>query len=152
MPCTFFDTAAVYGDNELVVGRALRPVRDQVIIATKFGLDVSKMRDNAREALNSRPDHIRAVCDSSLRRLGVEQIELLYQHRVDPNVPIEDVAGAVGDLVLEGTVKYFGLSGAGPLQFGGRIKFILSVLCNANTRSGAAMLKETSCPCAVNVG
>jgi aryl-alcohol dehydrogenase-like predicted oxidoreductase len=109
---TFFDTAEVYGDNELVVGRALRSVRDQVIIATKFGFDLPKMRDNAREALNSRPDNIRAVCEASLRRLGLEQIELLYQHRVDPQVPIEDVAGTVGDLVLEGKVKYFGLSEA----------------------------------------
>ncbi|WP_312692423.1 aldo/keto reductase [Kosakonia sp.] len=106
---TLFDTAEVYGwgDNEKLVGRALRGIRENVVIATKFGL--------TRECtMNSRPEHIREVTENSLRYLGVEYIDVLYQHRVDPNVPIEDVAGAVRDLIQEGKVKYFGLSEAGP--------------------------------------
>lgn len=107
---TFFDTAEVYGPftNEGLVGDALRPVRDQVVIATKFGFNIV---DGAqRPGLNSRPEHIRAVADASLQRLGVEQIDLFYQHRVDPEVPIEDVAGAVKELIAAGKVKHFGLS------------------------------------------
>jgi aryl-alcohol dehydrogenase-like predicted oxidoreductase len=105
---TFFDTAEVYGPytNEEMVGAALAPVRDQVVIATKFGFDIG----GGLGALNSRPDNIRAVADASLKRLGVEAIDLFYQHRVDPAVPIEDVAGAVKDLIAEGKVKHFGLS------------------------------------------
>ncbi len=105
---TFFDTAEVYGPytNEEMVGAALAPVRDQVVIATKFGFDIG----GGLGALNSRPDNIRAVADASLKRLGVEVIDLFYQHRVDPAVPIEDVAGAVKDLIAEGKVKHFGLS------------------------------------------
>ena len=108
----FFDTAEVYGPftNEEIVGEALKPVRDQVVIATKFGFDI---KDGQIAGMNSRPDHIRAVCDASLKRLGVEQIDLFYQHRVDPNVPIEAVAGTVKDLIAEGKVKHFGLSEAG---------------------------------------
>jgi aryl-alcohol dehydrogenase-like predicted oxidoreductase len=112
---TLFDTAEIYGpfENEKLVGRALRPVRDRVVIATKFGF---AMRPGERRpaGVNSRPEHIREVCDGSLRRLGIETIDLLYQHRVDPDVPMEDVAGAVGDLVAQGKVRYFGLSEAGP--------------------------------------
>ena len=106
---TFFDTAEIYGPftNEDLVGEALRPVRDQVVIATKFGFEIFNGRQSA---LNSRPDHIRAVADASLKRLGVEQIDLFYQHRVDPDVPIEDVAGAVRDLIAEGKVLHFGMS------------------------------------------
>ena len=106
---TFFDTAEIYGPftNEELVGEALRPVRDQVVIATKFGFEIFNGRQSA---LNSRPDHIRAVADASLKRLGVEQIDLFYQHRVDPDVPIEDVAGAVRDLIAEGKVLHFGMS------------------------------------------
>lgn len=91
---TFFDTAEVYGPftNEELVGEALRPIRDQVVIATKFGF---RFVEGRQAGLNSRPDNIRAVCDASLKRLGVEVIDLFYQHRVDPDVPIEDVAGAV---------------------------------------------------------
>jgi len=107
---TFFDTAEVYGpfSNEKLVGEALRPVRDQVVIATKFGFNIV---DGVQQSgLNSRPEHIRAVADASLQRLGIEQIDLLYQHRVDPAVPIEEVAGTVRDLIAEGKVKHFGLS------------------------------------------
>jgi aryl-alcohol dehydrogenase-like predicted oxidoreductase len=108
---TFFDTAEVYGPyvNEELVGEALSPVRDQVVIATKFGFDI----EATPRGLNSRPDHIKAVADAALKRLGIETIDLFYQHRVDPNVPIEDVAGAVGDLIRAGKVKHFGLSEAG---------------------------------------
>jgi aryl-alcohol dehydrogenase-like predicted oxidoreductase len=111
---TFFDTAEVYGPfvNEEVVGEALRPFRDQVVIATKFGFDIDfKTREN--RGVDSRPERIRQAVDGSLRRLGVETIDLLYQHRVDPNVPIEDVAGTVRDLIAEGKVKHFGLSEPG---------------------------------------
>jgi len=108
---TFFDTAEVYGPytNEDVVGEALAPFRDKVVIATKFGFDVGGVQG----ALNSRPEHIRAVAEASLKRLRTDVIDLFYQHRVDPNVPIEDVAGAVKDLIVEGKVKHFGLSEAG---------------------------------------
>ena len=109
---TFFDTAEVYGPftNEEMVGEALRPVRDQVVIATKFGFDTS---GGKMGGFNSRPENIRAVADASLKRLGTEVIDLFYQHRVDPNVPIEDVAGAVKDLIIAGKVRYFGLSEPG---------------------------------------
>jgi aryl-alcohol dehydrogenase-like predicted oxidoreductase len=111
---TFFDTAEVYGPftNEEMVGEALRPVREQVVIATKFGFDIDPQTAK-QSGLNSRPEHIREVCDASLNRLGVESIDLFYQHRVDPNVPIEDVAGAVKGLIAEGKVKHFGLSEPG---------------------------------------
>jgi aryl-alcohol dehydrogenase-like predicted oxidoreductase len=113
---TFFDTAEVYGPftNEELVGEALAPVREQVVIATKFGFDLSGSDNRPGAAgLNSRPEHIKQAAESSLKRLKVETIDLLYQHRVDPNVPIEDVAGAVKDLIREGKVKHFGLSEAG---------------------------------------
>lgn len=108
----FFDTAEVYGPfvNEELVGEALAPVRDSVVIATKFGFNVDPATGERRDGLNSRPDHIREVTEASLRRLGIETIDLLYQHRVDPAVPMEDVAGAVRDLIAEGKVRYFGLS------------------------------------------
>jgi aryl-alcohol dehydrogenase-like predicted oxidoreductase len=111
---TFFDTAEVYGPftNEEMVGEALKPVRDQVVIATKFGFRIDPATSK-QSGMNSRPEHIREACDASLKRLGVEAIDLLYQHRVDPNVPIEDVAGAVGDLIREGKAKHFGLSEPG---------------------------------------
>ena len=109
---TFFDTAEVYGPyiNEELVGKALEPFKGQVAIATKFGFN---FRDGVNTGLNSRPENIRKVAEASLKRLRVEAIDLFYQHRVDPNVPIEDVAGAVKDLIQEGKVKYFGLSEAG---------------------------------------
>jgi aryl-alcohol dehydrogenase-like predicted oxidoreductase len=110
---TFFDTAEVYGPfvNEQLVGEALRPVRDQVVIATKFGFAFDD--DGRQTGLSSRPDSIRRAVDGSLQRLGVETIDLLYQHRVDPDVPIEDVAGTVAELVAAGKVRHFGLSEAG---------------------------------------
>ena len=110
---TFFDTAEVYGPftNEQMVGKAVAPFRDRVVIATKFGFDIV---NGKQSGLNSRPEHIHEVCDASLKRLGVEVIDLFYQHRVDPNVPIEDVAGAVGELIRAGKVKHFGLSEPGP--------------------------------------
>jgi len=109
---TFFDTAEVYGPfvNETLVGEALKPVRDQVVIATKFGFDIDLETGENLGGINSRPDHIRRAVEGSLKRLQVDTIDLLYQHRVDPNVPIEDVAGAVRDLIAEGKVKAFGLS------------------------------------------
>lgn len=110
---TFFDTAEVYGPylNEDVVGEALAPVRDQVVIATKFGFTFGE--DNKQQILNSKPEHIRWAVEGSLKRLRTDCIDLLYQHRVDPEVPIEDVAGTVKDLIAEGKVKHFGLSEAG---------------------------------------
>jgi aryl-alcohol dehydrogenase-like predicted oxidoreductase len=108
---TFFDTAEVYGPfrNEELLGQALAPYRDQLVIATKFGFKGA----NADAGLDSRPENIRAVCEASLQRLKTDRIDLFYQHRVDPNVPIEEVAGAVKDLIAEGKVKHFGLSEAG---------------------------------------
>ena len=110
---TFFDTAEVYGPfvNEELVGEALAPVRDQVVIATKFGFEIDP-DTRERKGLNSRPEHIRQVTDSSLKRLRTDRIDLLYQHRVDPAVPIEDVAGTVKALIEEGKVRHFGLSEA----------------------------------------
>src|SRR6202161_1518641 len=113
---TFFDTAEVYGPflNEELVGEALAPFRKQVVIATKFGFDLSGSDHRPGAAsLNSQPEHIKQAVEGSLQRLKVDVIDLLYQHRVDPNVPIEDVAGAVKDLIQQGKVKHFGLSEAG---------------------------------------
>ncbi|MGP8164669.1 MAG: aldo/keto reductase [Steroidobacteraceae bacterium] len=109
---TFFDTAEIYGPftNEELVGEALAPFREQVVIATKFGF---RLIDGKQAGLDSRPEHIKQVAEASLKRLKVETIDLLYQHRVDPDVPIEDVAGAVKELILAGKVKHFGLSEAG---------------------------------------
>jgi aryl-alcohol dehydrogenase-like predicted oxidoreductase len=109
---TFFDTAEVYGPftNEEVVGEALQPIRDQVVIATKFGIDIA---GTGSSGMDSRPEHIRAVVEASLKRLRTDRIDLFYQHRVDPNVPMEDVAGTVKALIREGKVKHFGLSEAG---------------------------------------
>jgi aryl-alcohol dehydrogenase-like predicted oxidoreductase len=111
---TFFDTAEVYGPftNEELVGEALAPVREQVIIATKFGFDVDPAT-RQRRGLNSRPEHIRQAVEASLQRLKMDTIDLLYQHRLDPDVPIEDVAGAVKSLIAEGKARYFGLSEVG---------------------------------------
>ncbi|WP_066906782.1 aldo/keto reductase [Millisia brevis] len=109
---TFIDTAEVYGPyvNEELVGEAIAPIRDRVVVATKFGWNIV---DGRMQGTDSRPEQIRRVADASLKRLGVDAIDLFYQHRVDPNVPIEDVAGTVGELVAEGKVKHFGLSEAG---------------------------------------
>jgi len=115
---TFFDTAEVYGPftNEELVGEALAPLRDQVVIATKFGFDTSidpRAMKGSGPVLNSRPEHIKQVAEASLKRLKVDVIDLFYQHRVDPDVPIEEVAGAVKELIREGKVRHFGLSEAG---------------------------------------
>ena len=114
----FFDTAEIYGPfiNEELVGQALEPFRGQVVIATKFGFDINPQNDprgmGGLPALDSRPEHIKQVAEGCLKRLRVESLDLFYQHRVDPNVPIEDVAGAVKELIGQGKVKHFGLSEA----------------------------------------
>ena len=112
---TFFDTAEVYGPytNEELVGEALSPFRGQVVIATKFGFKPASAGESGWSALDSRPEHIKAAAEGSLKRLKIDAIDLFYQHRVDPDVPIEDVAGAVKDLIRQGKVKHFGLSEAG---------------------------------------
>ncbi|MET8983393.1 aldo/keto reductase [Streptomyces sp. NPDC004539] len=115
---TFFDTAELYGmgtgSNEILLGKALKDVRDDVVLATKFGFDFSSPPSEQGLGLNSRPENIRKVADNSLRYLGTDRIDVFYQHRVDPDVPIEEVAGAVKELIDAGKVKYFGLSEAGP--------------------------------------
>jgi len=110
----FFDTAEAYGPfaNEELVGEALAPFRDRVVIATKFGFELDSTGERGSPGVNSRPEHIKEVAEGSLKRLNVDAIDLFYQHRVDPDVPIEDVAGAVRDLIQEGKVKHFGLSEA----------------------------------------
>jgi aryl-alcohol dehydrogenase-like predicted oxidoreductase len=112
---TLFDTAETYGPfaNEELLGQALEPIRDQVVIATKFGFDIDPQTGARSGGTNSRPEHIKAVAEASLKRLRTDRIDLFYQHRVDPAVPIEEVAGAVKDLIKSGKVKYFGLSEAG---------------------------------------
>src|SRR6202046_1716709 len=112
---TFFDTAEAYGPfaNEELVGEALQPIREQVVIATKFGFDIDPETGKRGSGTNSRPEHIKAAAEACLKRLRTDYIDLFYQHRVDPEVPIEDVAGAVKDLIQEGKVKHFGLSEAG---------------------------------------
>jgi aryl-alcohol dehydrogenase-like predicted oxidoreductase len=109
---TLFDTAELYGpfDNEILVGEALRPVRDRVVIATKFAFDITP--DGKNRGPNSRPEHVKRVADECLSRLGIDVIDLFYQHRVDPNVPIEDTAGAVKELIAAGKVRHFGMSEA----------------------------------------
>ncbi len=111
---TLFDTAEAYGPfaNEELVGEALAPLRDQVVIATKFGFDIDPASGSRTDGVNSRPDHIKQVADASLKRLKVEAIDLFYQHRVDPAVPIEDVAGTVKELIQAGKVKHFGMTEA----------------------------------------
>jgi len=112
---TMFDTAEAYGPfaNEMLLGEALAPIRDQVVIATKFGFDIDPETGMRGLGTNSRPEHIKTVAEAALKRLKTDRIDLFYQHRVDPNVPIEDVAGTVKDLITEGKVKHFGMSEAG---------------------------------------
>ncbi|AQS91310.1 aldehyde oxidase [Gluconobacter albidus] len=111
---TFFDTAEAYGPftNEELVGEALEPIRDKVVIATKFGFDINQQTGERSGGVNSRPEHIRVVAEAALKRLKTDRIDLFYQHRVDPDVPIEDVAGTIKELVWEGKIKHFGLSEA----------------------------------------
>lgn len=115
MGIDFFDTAEVYGPftNEILVGKALSPIRDKVVIATKFGFNLNPDGSPGWQGLNSRPEQIKAVAEASLKRLNIDAIDLFYQHRVDPEVPIEEVAGAVKDLITAGKVRHFGLSEAG---------------------------------------
>jgi len=115
MGINFFDTAELYGPltNEILVGKALSPIRDKVVIATKFGFNLNPDGSPGWQGLNSRPEHIKQVADASLKRLNIDSIDLFYQHRVDPDVPIEDVAGTVKELIEAGKVKHFGLSEAG---------------------------------------
>src|SRR6202012_4023032 len=112
---TFFDTAEAYGPfaNEELVGEALEPIREKVVIATKFGFDIDPETGKRGPGTNSRPDHIKAAAEACLKRLRTDHIDLFYQHRVDPDVPIEEVAGAVKELIAEGKVKHFGMSEAG---------------------------------------
>ena len=147
---TFFDTAEAYGPytNETLVGKALAPVRDQVVIATKFGFDLGAGRP--QHGLDSRPEHIREVVDASLGRLGIETIDLLYQHRVDPDVPIEDVAGTVKELIEEGKVRHFGLSepGAETIRRAHAVQPVAAV--QSSTRSGGAGPSRRSSPCSTS--
>ena len=138
---TFFDTAEVYGPftNEELVGEALAPFRGKVVIATKFGWEANPADGGKWTSLNSRPEHIKKVAEESLKRLKVDAIDLFYQHRVDLNVPIEDVAGAVKDLIHEGKVKHFGLSEAGVQTIRRSQQF------KANTRCGGGSLKRRCC-------
>jgi aryl-alcohol dehydrogenase-like predicted oxidoreductase len=136
---TFFDTAEVYGPftNEELVGEALAPLRERVVIATKFGFDTGvdpRAMKGSGPVLNSRPEHIRAVAEASLKRLRTDVIDLFYQHRVDPDVPIEEVAGAVQELIREGKVKHFGLSEAG-IQTVRRAHAVQKVTCVQNEYS-----------------
>ncbi len=149
---TFFDTAEVYGpwSNEELVGEALAPFRGKVVIATKFGFDVSPDKDprgmkGVPPGVNSQPEHIKQAVEGSLKRLKVETIDLLYQHRVDPDVPIEDVAGAVKELIHAGKVKHFGMSEAGAQkQFAVPTQCSHSPRCKANTRYGGGNRKPRS--------
>ena len=151
---TFFDTAEVYGPftNEELVGEALAPFRGQVVIATKFGFNLDPDGGPGWTGLNSRPEHIKQVAEDSLKRLRVDAIDLFYQHRVDPNVPIEDVAGAVKELIQEGKVKHFGLSEAGGGNHSsrpcrpaghGRPERILAVVANPGRGSAADAAKNS---------
>ncbi len=148
---TFFDTAEVYGPfiNEELVGEALAPVRKQVAIATKFGFKIDPV-PNKQAGLDSRPEHIKEVADASLKRLKTDVIDLFYQHRVDSDVPIEDTAGAVKDLIRAGKVKHFGLSEAGARRSGAPTRSSPSRHCRANIRCGGENLKPRSFPLSKN--
>ena len=150
---TFFDTAEVYGPfvNEELVGEALAPMRDQVVIATKFGFQIDSEKDPHPVGLNSRPEYIKETVEGSLKRLRVDTIDLLYQHRVDPNVPIEDVAGAVKDLIQEGKVKYFGLSEAGAKTIRRAHAIQPVTALKVNTRCGGSARKKKSFPRSKNL-
>ena len=149
--CTFLDTAEGYGPfaNEELIGRALEGRRDQVTIATKFGFRIEGGKQVGAER-DSRPGHIREAVEGSLRRLKTETIDLLYQHRIDPAVPIEDVAGEVGDLVRQGKVRYFDILVSpkpAPPTSAAPMRSIRCRRCRANIRSGSAISRPTSCRC-----
>jgi len=143
---TFFDTAQVYGRfaNEELVGEALAPFREQVVIATKFGFDLDP-KDGKQRGLNSRPEHIKQVAEASLKRLKTGVIDLFYQHRVDPNVPIEDVAGAVKDLIREARLSTSGFPSRACRRSGGHTPCSRSPQFRANTRSGGENPSRRSC-------
>ncbi len=149
---TFFDTAQAYGPfrNEELVGEALAPFRGQLVIATKFGIEIDP---SGQQVVDSRPEHIKQSAEGSLKRLKVEAIDLLYQHRVDPNVPIEDVAGAVQDLIQRGKVKHFGLSEAGlrTIRRAHAVQPVTAVQ-RANTRCGGDTRKRNCCRHSRNSG
>jgi aryl-alcohol dehydrogenase-like predicted oxidoreductase len=144
------DTADMYGlgANETLVGKAIRDRRSQVVLATKFG----NVRDATGKFLgvNGRPEYVRSACDASLKRLGVDVIDLYYQHRVDPQVPIEDTVGAMRDLVVAGKVRFLGLSEAAPRRSAGRPRCIPSRPCRLNTPYGRATSKARFCLCVEN--
>jgi aryl-alcohol dehydrogenase-like predicted oxidoreductase len=144
---THFDTAEAYGPfaNEELVGEALQPIRKKVVIATKFGFDIDLETGKRGPGTNSRPEHIKAVADASLRRLRTDSIDLFYQHRVDPDVPIEDVAGAVKELIAEGKVKHFGLSEAGVQTIRRGTPFSESPLYRANTPCSGVVPRPSFC-------
>lgn len=145
---TLFDTAEAYGPfvNEELLGEALTPIRDGVVIATKFGFDIDLETGERRHGTNSRPEHIKAVAEASLRRLRTDRIDLFYQHRVDPAVPIEDVAGAVKDLIDAGKVKHFGLSEAVTAPSAGLMPFSPSPPSRVNIPCSGAGLRQNSFP------
>ena len=130
----------------------MQPIRDKVVIATKFGFDIDLETGKRRPGTNSRPEHIKAVAEACLKRLRTDHIDLFYQHRVDPDVPIEDVAGAVKELIAEGKVKHFGLSEAGVDRSAGRTPCSRSLPCKANTRSSGAGRKTMCCPRSKSLG
>jgi aryl-alcohol dehydrogenase-like predicted oxidoreductase len=144
---TFFDTAETYGPfkNEALVGEALEPVRKDVVIATKFGHNIDLVTGERLGPLNSRPEHIKAATEGMLKRLRTDYVDLLYQHRVDPSVPMADVAGAVKDLIAQGKVRHFGLSEAGVRSIAKRTQFSRSVPCRVSIRCGHASLMPKSC-------
>ena len=146
---TFFDTAEAYGPfaNEELVGEALEPIREQVVIATKFGFDIDPETGKRGPGTNSRPGHIKAAAEACLKRLRTDYIDLFYQHRVDPNVPIEEVAGAVRDLIAEGKVRHFGLSEAGIGTIRKAHPCSRSQRCRVNTRFSGVDQKTMFCPC-----
>ena len=139
------DTADVYGPhtNEELVGRAIKGKRDQVVLATKFGIVRDPNNPQVR-GVSGKPDYVKQACEASLKRLGVEHIDLYYQHRVDPNTPIEETVGAMAQLVEEGKVRYLGLSEAGCRPSAAPSTFIPSPRCNPNTRSGRAIPNKSS--------
>ena len=142
---TFFDTAEVYGPfiNEELVGEALEPFKGQVVIATKFGFNIENGKTNG---VTSQPARIRQAVEGSLKRLKVDVIDLLYQHRVDPNIPIEEVAGTVKDLIQEGKVKHFGLSEAGANTIRRLMRYSRLQRYKANTHCGQDSMKKRSFP------